>query len=50
MWITAAGVLLAGLTATDDNLNTEIDEICRIMLVLNTNFWASLASAPGPVN
>ena len=50
MWITAAGVLLAGLTATDDNLDTEMDKIYSMLLVLNTKFWASPASAPDPVN
>ena len=50
MWITAAGVLLAGLTATDDNLDTEMEKIYSMLLVLNTKFWASPASAPDPVN
>ena len=43
MCITAAGVLLAVPTATTDNLNTEMDEICSMLLVLNTKFWASPA-------
>lgn len=50
MCITAAGVLLAVPTATTDNLNPEMDEIRSMLLVLNTKFWASPASAPGPVN
>jgi hypothetical protein len=42
-WITAAGFLLAVPTATADNLNTEMDEICSMLLVLNTKLWASPA-------
>ena len=38
MWITAAGVLLAVPTGTADNLNPEMDETCRMLLVLNTKF------------
>jgi len=41
----AAGVLLAGPAAAADNLNTDLEEICKPLLELNTEFGAS--AAPG---
>ena len=41
----AAGVLLAGPAPAADNLNTDLEEICKPLLELNTEFGAS--AAPG---
>ena len=43
--ITAVGVLMAGPAAAADNLNTDLEEICKPLLELNTEFGAS--AAPG---
>jgi hypothetical protein len=43
--IAAAVVLLAGPAAAADNLNTDLEEICKPLLELNTEFGAS--AAPG---
>ena len=40
-----AGVLMAGPAAAVDNLNTDLEEICKPLLELNTEFGAS--AAPG---
>jgi len=41
----AAGVVLAGPAAAADNLNTDLEEIYKPLLELNTEFGAS--AAPG---
>ena len=41
----AVGVLMAGPAAAADNLNTDLEEICKPLLELNTEFGAS--AAPG---
>ena len=43
--IATAGVLMAGPAAAVDNLNTDLEEICKPLLELNTEFGAS--AAPG---
>jgi hypothetical protein len=43
--IAAAGLLMAGPAAAADNLNTDLEEICKPLLELNTEFGAS--AAPG---
>ena len=43
--IAAAGFLLAGPAAAADNLNPDLEEICKPLLELNTEFGAS--AAPG---
>ena len=43
--IAAAGFLLAGPAAAADNLNSDLEEICKPLRELNTESWAS--SGPG---
>jgi hypothetical protein len=43
--IATAGVLMAGPAAAVDNLNTDLEEICKPLLELNTELGAS--AAPG---
>ena len=43
--IALAGVLLAGPASAAENLNTDLEEICKPLLELNTEFGAS--AAPG---
>ena len=43
--IAAAGFLLAGPAAAVDNLNPDLEEICKPLVELNTEFGAS--AAPG---
>ena len=43
--IAAAGFLLAGPAAAADNLNTDLEEICKPLLELNAEVGAS--AAPG---
>ena len=43
--IATAGVLMAGPAAAVDNLNPDLEEICKPLLELNTEFGAS--AAPG---
>ena len=43
--IAAAGFLLAGPAAAADNLNSDLEEICKPLRELNTEFGAS--SGPG---
>jgi hypothetical protein len=43
--IAAVGVLLAGSASGADNLNNDLEEMCKPLLELNTEFGAS--AAPG---
>ena len=43
--IAAASVLVAGPALAAENLNTDLEEICKPLLELNTEFGAS--AAPG---